>query len=861
MEKKAIFFSTDALIALIIILLTILIMYPVIHHSEFNSQLSEDAITTLSNLKTSEINNSYARELINNGEITDLNQSVLEQIGEFYAKDMPEAQLLASSIFSSLPNKGNIGIWMDNNLIFSTSSGADSSEELIASRQIISGIEKGKDIKGYSSRAFLSHANKEDYFYFGGYIGDGNITARMDYTGEIKDAKIEIAINKDFDLYINNIFSGHYENSSSTTTPAVYSISAYLINFHEGENEIKFVGNSLFIAGGYIKIAYDNSTSEQSSGIKYFPGIQGLINVYDSIYIPGNPSSLQVLLHLNSPYTVFLEIGNKTIFSNYTTGEQNITISSSQISSLLNYSSLNKKAIPIRLGLQNVSYISNLTKNVDVFSVSDLSGSMGDCAIQGTTSYCSYDCCKNSGTNCQTKSCPYTGTCSNQECGACTGSRPIARNYQITQQQSCNKTKLDLAKDSNNAFIDSILNYSGNRVGLTAYQTSYASSMSHPLSNNSMSLKNLVSSWSANGNTCICCGINEARNNLIANSTPDKLKVIVLMSDGQANVACSEQGTGNPKQDAINAACSAHAANITIYAVGFGSDADTATMQAIANCGGGSYYFGNVSEIVSVYQQIAQNIIQASYSEQTISSSGNISTTLFPDSYIEYQYTAPNVTYGLEATGEILFTNSTSGYFNIPQGAVISDARVLSYSGPRWTDYVGANNNLVYRLSDYGTDYTKLGDPYSIGIPAGFLGSNNTIVLTTGLAPGNSSEGSSSNKVIYTVIRPATGYSKISPSASGCLWTIEFEDSTNSTIPVPANYSGSNTCSYTSSSVSYNDNDAVNNAVYNLLTGLDLNSNHKVETKFSEQDLVVSSNEVSGIPYTWNSEVQVRVWR
>ena len=53
------------------------------------------------------------------------------------------------------------------------------------------------------------------YFYFGGYVGDGNITLLINYTGDIIDADLEFASNKDIDLYINVIPSGHYENASS----------------------------------------------------------------------------------------------------------------------------------------------------------------------------------------------------------------------------------------------------------------------------------------------------------------------------------------------------------------------------------------------------------------------------------------------------------------------------------------------------------------------------------------------------------------------------------------------------------------------------------------------------------------------
>ena len=836
MKKNGVFFSTDALIALIVIFIVILAVYPLAKNKRDYSEASSDILKVLSSLKMGEIDNAYAKELISQGKISDLNKSVLEQIGDFYVNEQPEAGTLAQSVLDSLDIDKNIGIWYGNDMIASVSSSPyENSEEVNLDRQVISGIEKGKELKGYSSRAYLSKANGMSYFYFGGYIGDGNITAMINLPGEPLGAGIEIAINKDFDLYINNIFSGHYENSSSPTTPAVYDIDAYINNFNSGINIARFSGKNLYIAGGYVKVTHNNSEYNLEKK-KYIPGINGIINIYDSFYIPGSLNSMSVFLHYKSDYETVFGIENKTVYDSSVLGENSVTIDNSVLSSLLDYSKMSRKTIPYRFVLANVSYVSNITKNIDVFSVNDLSGSMaGGCL--GSSFFC----------------CLFSGGCNNPaKCASCSGTW---------------ESKIDSAKLANIAFVDSILNNSGNRVGLKAYQTTYMPLLSHSLSVDSVSLKNMINSWTAGGTTCICCGINQAKSDLILNSAVDKSRVMVVMSDGQANVGCLEQNTGNADQDAINAACSAYASNVTVYAVGFGSDADTATLQAIANCGGGKYYFGNVSEIVSIYRQIAQNIIEASYHEQTISSSGNLSTILYPDSYIKMNYTSDLVPYGLEVTAETsVFGNNTSeGGFFVPQDSEALEANVISYSGAKWTDNVYVLNNSlwenIFSLSDYGNSYTLLGDPYVINIPLRHLKKgDNRIKATTGINPGNSTNGSAFNKIIYTLINPAQGYSKISPIASGCKWHIEFEDSTSIIMNLPSAYSGTKVCSYNSTLVSYNDNDAINNAVFSLLSSFDLNSNNKVETKFSEQDLEISSNEVSGIPYKWATEVQVRTW-
>lgn len=870
--KKAYFFSLDALIALIVIVAVILVAVPIVKQRTLEMNIQEDVIKSLSSIKIEELDNAYSKELIAEGKITNLDQSVLEQIGEFYAKEMPEAQLLADSIFSNMDIKENTGIWFNNQLIAARNSTPfETSERAWTSREIISGIEKGKELKGYSSRAYLTNANRIYYFYFGGYIGDGNITAEINYSGSIKNAKIEIAINKEFDLYINDIFSGHYENSSSPETPAVYNIDAYLSNFHSGKNTIKFSGSSLYIAGGYLKVSYNSSEQYQSSKNHYFPGIEGTINLYDSFYAPGTLNSMSASLHYKSPYKMFLNIGNITVFNSSSSDETMEVIDNSYLSSVLNYAQLSKKTIPIRLGLQGISGVTG--GNADVVLITDLSGSM-DYRMNSD----------NSG---------------------------VARNCDNPQLYNSDTKRVSLAKCLDKQVVDKILNISGNRVALSAF---YADDSppnkgrvyQESLTSNSEYLKSKINLYSPQGGTCICCSINNAYKILSEQSNSSRQRFIIVMSDGipthtcQANSGCTGTRTGLPSdeglwlgwgagcyggsddcdvndcscasQNANFSSCRAHNdLNAKIYSVGFGPvsacNMANTTLRNIAQCGEGNYYSSdNASMLQEIYSTIAQEIAALSYTEQISQTIGLNQTILYPDSYIYFDYSSVPAPYGTLLTMQTdEFGNSiTEGEFFIPDDAQILDANIISYSGSKWTDYVYVNKTnwtSVFSLAYYGNNFLALGDAYPISIPVEYLiKGNNTVKITTSLG-GNSSGGSSSDKAIYTIVRPASGYSKISSTASGCRWTIEFEDSSNMTFNIPSNYSGINNCYYTPSLISYNNNDAIDNALFSLFSQLDLNSNKKIETKFSDQDLQITSNEVSGIPYTWDSEVQVRVWR
>ncbi len=835
-NKKAYLLSLDAFIALIIILGVVLFIKPTSVQVSHDMKLQEDLISVLSSIKIGEVNNSYVKQLISTGKITNFNQSVLEQIGEFYANSDPEAENLAQNILDSLDAKENIGLYFNNIpiAIFGTLNPSDS-ENMWTSRQIISGIQQGDSIKGYSSRAFLFSEKKVDYFYFGGYIGDGNITLKI--SGDITSIDIEAVFSGNFDLYINDVFAQTY--SPSLNTPYKINLTNHMDKFSSGDNYMSFKSqNNLYIAGGYVKIVYNTSESLSSDIQKNFPGIDGLINVYDSFYIPGNLTNMEIFLHYNSGYNIFLTLGNKTIYEGNSSGsETSISLTNSDLSSILDYSYMNQKTIPLRLGLKNVSYLSIINKDADSFSVTDLSGSMAP-GCSGASFWC---CFVQGGCNTQAK------------CSSCGGTW---------------EDKIGLAKQANNVFIDAVLNSSRNRVGLIGYSGTAPDSAYHQLSNNSVSLKNKVNSWTASGTTCICCGINKAVDKITLESSQEKVKSIVVMSDGEANVRCSRQGTGNAKQDAIQAACQAYSANMTVYAIGFGDDADEATLQSIASCGGGNYYYGDIDQLIDIYRQVASDIIEALYLEQTVVA-GNVTTKLYPDSYISVDYDK-TIPYGLIITAETEdFGNYISvGNFSVPVDTIPYEIKVVSYSGSKWTDRAEVYDNSsgtwesVFNLSEYGRNYVDLGDPYVVNIPIDKINyGENSIKVSTGLSPSNSSGGSPYDKIIFSLIKDISSYSSIVSSANGCTWTIEFEDGTTFVMNAPSNYSGGENCYYTSSNVAYNNNDAIDSAIFNLLSNLDLNSNNKIETKFSENDVSISSVEITGIPFTWETEVQVRVWR
>jgi hypothetical protein len=317
--------------------------------------------------------------------------------------------------------------------------------------------------------------------------------------------------------------------------------------------------------------------------------------------------------------------------------------------------------------------------------------------------------------------------------------------------------------------------------------------------------------------------------------------------------------------DAINSACNAFRDHGIIFnTIALGTNVKGQEMlRTIADCSNGTYYQGDYENLFDLYQETAHNLLEWLHKEQTVFlNEGFLSTRLYPDSYIKFNYLQSPVPYGLYLYAEKSFTDDFHGSFSVPLNSDLISVSIVSYSGSKWTHQSSINNNIFYDLSEYNQNFITLGDPYLLSIPVNLVDqlTENNITLTTGLRADDYLSGSIHNKIIYIVTKNISAFSSISSTAQGCEWNIEFEDSTNLTFSVPVEYMGENKCYYSSLSKSYNSNDAYQSAVFSLLKSMDLNDDGKINFKFDIKGLGISSTTISGIPYSWSTEMQVKTW-
>jgi hypothetical protein len=949
--KKGIFFSLDALIAAILILsVTLFISYFYFDKKETSQPVyfSSDLISLLSNIKLNEFDDLEVKAFIEDNNIEDLNRTILEQVLRFQIEGEEEkaTELLNLTLEGLVPDYYKVGVWIEDYEAPIYSTGPQNAVDLISAKEMISGLEKNRTVEGTATRVFLSNINERttaSYVYFGGYEGEGNISKKIflpDVITSVASAYFELDSGSNFSLYVNGIFSGYY-NISGPGVLQVQMNQSYLTNFHAGENNllIIFNGSNKYIGGGYLKVNYNTNeiVNHMYSGQEkyYFPGINGIINVYSSFYIPGTINYMYIVLHYRSGYEVFLTIGDKEVFNHNSSIETVTNITDGELIIKLNYSQISNKTIPVRIALRNVSYRDvGFGGTADSVLITDVSRSMNDCVEYNYTLMCTYDCCQ-SGVCPDSYSCPSI-TCSNQECGSCgvyninctydcirTGypnqtiscfldrtcksqrcgdcpsrysdvnyrTYPVQttpQNYNPWTQSTCLKSKLDVAKEADKEFVDVVLQTPGNRVGLVSYSTTTKRALN--LTNNTAKLYSEINNYTVDDSTCICCGVVNATTILRYQSTGSRSKSMLVMTDGEANEGCNiafvpdydgdGRTTNDPQDQAIQAACNAkNLYNITVYTVGFGSITSAAqeTLDMMADCGGGRYTYSNATNLTTIYQGIARELVNLSYNlTQTLASSERVlNSTLYSDSYIYFNYTPfiPENEYDripITIETPIFNNNITNGSVYFPSNVFVYDAKLTSYSGNKWTDKARIRNSgnwtTFYNLSDYGSEYHLLGDPFIVNVPARLIISgNNDLMIGTGISKANSTQGSSYDRLIYTAgIDLTINYTGVFEKSEGCNWLVKFEDRTNSTLAIPSSYLGGEQCNFTNTTncaLAFED-DSVNNAVCYLFKQLDFDNDGELYVKFDSADLNIDTYSIGGIPYMWGpTVVEVRVWK
>jgi hypothetical protein len=162
--------------------------------------------------------------------------------------------------------------------------------------------------------------------------------------------------------------------------------------------------------------------------------------------------------------------------------------------------------------------------------------------------------------------------------------------------------KINQTQTASNSFIDNNSWRSLDKIGIVSFSSSATTdrTLLTISDTNKALLKSTIDSLVASGSTAIGDAINAATTELrSARASVGGYKFEVLLSDGQSNSGA----------DPITAANTAADNNIKIYTIGFGSDADLATLQSIASITDANYYAASdVNALQGIYDLIAVDI-------------------------------------------------------------------------------------------------------------------------------------------------------------------------------------------------------------------------------------------------------------
>lgn len=138
--KKGIYFTIDSLIAGGIVLTIILMASSSYIKEQPSTQLnylSQDLINILATLEVDEIDNAYINNLIDTGTIKNLDNTVLEQIVEFwYNEHLSLARGIVINVTKPwVSNKTGYGLWIENQTIYAREKPI--SKTLVSSKRIV----------------------------------------------------------------------------------------------------------------------------------------------------------------------------------------------------------------------------------------------------------------------------------------------------------------------------------------------------------------------------------------------------------------------------------------------------------------------------------------------------------------------------------------------------------------------------------------------------------------------------------------------------------------------------------------------------------------------------------------------------
>lgn len=919
-NRKAQFMEIDAILAVVVLVAGLLLIKNLYIHPLENPQVDKyayDMVNILNTRTMGSLDQSFLAQLEIQGISFNENEPISRQLAILVIEGHEElARELAEEAMDGLiPSDFGYKLSFINGTQEEelSSQGLDGERKIVSSsRVLLTGLQRERPVAGYTGSIRIADATEErsTYYYFGGFIGQGNITVNLDLPSNLgpedfTEVYLEGGFQKNFDFYLNGYqceYEAYDEHTHSDDEPILIKQIAFdedcVEHAQPGTNEIeiKFTEGELkdhYISGGFARISYITETSypQPSTIRKHLPGIKGAFNLYDSFYVPGKLEDVELKLNYRMDYgdvntSIFFSIANETIHRDErAVSQEDITINVGEHIDL----DYENATIPFRFGYENATSEILAGGNADIVLITDFSDTMKRPISTWNDTHGHVQ------NNCEALFSDPEG------------------------EDNARVRRTDLAQCVGEEFLENMFNVSGNRVWPVFIYRDRIIYFDGDASDGSDVIRYFTHSGTVSegrGAICMSCAINKGYELLDEYSEEGRSRFMIVMTNGvpshcnedgceegfssdfgspQCEYLCEGEGRCHP--DTINQQCSACISNpgasndaifaadravndlgVTLYSIGFGPvDAcqlGVDMLEEIAEIGNGTYQqSSNVTGIRDIYENISAEIIQMLDVEDqvVIIDIPGSDAELFSDSYVEYSFIPydifpepGSIVLGLESDefGVYAEGDYCSVDLEIPGLFTPLDGRVISYSGRHWTDRLEVNDRGVYDLQDYGEDYYLLGDPFMIGVPPNILSNENTLDLRVFDMNDTVHACSPHNKLIYTASIPSVfSLRRVYTDMDGCHWNVQtvgtFKD-----VTIPSGYAGNNECYYNESGNSYDSSDGWQALAFDMFEKLDFNNNNIVDIDFEAQNLEFRDSFVDDIPFMWEPSVlEVVVWQ
>jgi hypothetical protein len=565
---RAFLLSMDAIVAigLLFLLASFIIALSTTHYSpELEYQRfyysGKDVMNVLERAKVSAVMDVMPGNFRQDCNISDddMEKSILDALGYMWAQNSTQLNECAENLTRGILNRTlPIGfgyeVLIDGVSIYKQ---GEVNGYLSRLHTIVSGYELGKPVSGYFASAYISRMARStsSYIYFGGYEGDGNITKEftLPEDANVTEAYMEANIGYNFTLTVNGNDLGEFYSRHANFTANNWTLCSGYAScgsiFNKGDNLMTLNFSEFinpFIGGGFIRVTYNTSkpdtrgifsVSNKTNEDNYcFPGITGIINLYSGLRVPGTLNNLTLHVKYRNNITVndtgvpvYLIIGDTEIFKKNDSGIVEVDMTDGQLRSLLNYTLLSDATTPVRFGMETFHVLAGVGSS-DVVLITDRSGSMGNIYSCDVWSNESYECLEGtcpeineSDPDRCSVSCDFGNSICENVCGGtwiCPSGTCLCQGETANccdNKTICNQCggiygtrhRINVAKEADLDFIDTILGFEGSRAGLSAYGNDVCSY--DDVTYNQTLLKSSVNGYDADcGGTCICCGINKA---------------------------------------------------------------------------------------------------------------------------------------------------------------------------------------------------------------------------------------------------------------------------------------------------------------------------------------------------------------